>query len=127
MVERLLYINKEIQVLELSGNVPQDKKLDDQDWDFLEEIITLLKPLKRSQSLLEGQHFVTVSFVPSMVEQMRKNFENISQDNQQRATVRSLASKMLVDFNERWGGDDDPVFSGDVSRIKGKGKRGYIL
>ena len=58
----------------VNDEIPKEKVLDSTDWDNLCVIKEILYPLKIAQKLLEGQHYVTVSFIPAMVAMIREKW-----------------------------------------------------
>lgn len=71
MVERLLRLKIYFNVMVQQGNLPPGVNLNDDQWKILEDTVKVLKPFMVVQKLLEGQNYVTVSFVPVLIHCIR--------------------------------------------------------
>lgn len=69
MVQRMLVLQPYLNLMADAGHF--SKKLTCDEWERLEVIEKVLKPFMAFQKLLEGQKYVTCSFLPSVVKLMR--------------------------------------------------------
>lgn len=81
-----------------------------------------------AQKVLEGEKYVTLSFVPGIIYGIRCGMKVIEDRVDVPDSVKILSMKMSTDFVKRWGsGDEDIVFSeneteGSYRRLKGLSK-----
>lgn len=96
---------------------------------ILQELTEVLKPFMAAQLTLEGEKYVTISMVPYMISTIRAGLQNVVNGVRSSECVKTLATIMLNDFNQRWGsGEDGSVFTenqvrGDRQRQKGIPKK----
>jgi hypothetical protein len=77
-VDHILYLKPAFQSLMLDNLLDDEVALTEHDWAVLQEIHELLKPFKTAQELLEGDKYVSISWVPVMVGTIRKKAEGDS-------------------------------------------------
>jgi hypothetical protein len=125
MCNRLLHLKNALQALEHDGAIPPDKILLSDDWDVIKEVSDLLLPFKSAQKLLEGEKYVTISWIPTALKGILSKLEaiiNAPVDPQTETTsklaVRNLAKVLLKDFSARWltNGANTFHFDGSVHR-----------
>jgi hypothetical protein len=76
------------------------RQLTDEQWDTLQLLQDMLKPFHEAQTLLEGEKYVTTSWVPFHIKSIRQQLSaavECSDDD-----IKALAKLLLEDFNERW-------------------------
>ena len=105
--------------------IEEELNLTRDEWDMLSDIEELLRPFMTVQQILEGQEYVTLSFVPYLISVVRKELQNKA-ENARSALVRKLAQDMLTDpvkgFDVYWGrGLEDTLF--DENEVAGRGNR----
>ena len=116
MCERILYLKSALHVLEASDDIPLNKRLSDADWEQLEAVTKVLKPFRDAQLSLEGEQYVSSSYVVPHIYNCRQSLEAGKGVNNPEC-VRQLSVTMSEDFNLRWGGGDIPIFdTGTVVR-----------
>ena len=76
-------------------------QLQDNDWDTLQLLHDILKPFYDAQTLLEGELYVTSSWVPFHVKKIRQQLVEGASCGDQR--IEAVATLLLRDFNVRWG------------------------
>ena len=73
---------------------------------MMEDIAELLEPFMNIQRVLEGQNYVTISFVPYLIGVVRKILES-KMVSDRTDVVRELEKEMLTHeengFNKYWG------------------------
>ena len=109
MIKRLLEL-KDSVVLCFSGvgpcNINEDKKeaceweLTELQWKTLGHVVKVLEPFEIGMRLLEGEKYVTASWVPFIVEMIRKGI--LQGTESEDGTVERLSKILLKDFNNRW-------------------------
>lgn len=91
-------------------------QLSDDDFESLENVEYVLKPLQAAQKSLEGERYVNISLLPVMIHHLRLQLAlclgAVDQETQQ--DLYQLLSSMVADFNERWG--DSTTYSREVVR-----------
>jgi hypothetical protein len=107
------------------GVIEEELNLTREEWDMLADIEELLRPFMTVQQFLEGQEYVTLSFVPYLISVVRKELQEKA-ENARSYLVRKLAQDMLTDrvkgFNVYWGsGVEDTLF--DENEVAGRGNR----
>ena len=118
MIERLLKLKAAIDILGAAGDLGQCAIMTPADWDNLLNIMVVLQPFKEAQKLLEGEKYVTSSWVAMAVSLIRKQLGDMSADEQPDTASKHLAASLLTDFDERWGtgGDNGSFFNPTVQR-----------
>lgn len=76
-------------------------QLQDNDWDTLQLLHDILKPFYDAQTLLEGELYVTSSWVPFHVKKIRQQLVEGASCGDDR--IEAVATLLLRDFNVRWG------------------------
>ncbi|CAB9520830.1 zinc finger, BED-type containing 1 [Seminavis robusta] len=79
------------------------------------DITTVLKPFKDAQKMLEGDKYVTASWVVYSVKNICDTLTALSSSGPTTAS-KELARNLLEDFKKRWGSADEPVFNPEVQR-----------
>ena len=54
------------------------------------------------QRVLEGENYVTASLVPVAVYQIRKNYQEVIDDDNTLSVVKALTETLLADFDKRY-------------------------
>ena len=110
MIQRLQVLRHYFCIMVDDGALDPNMNLTADEWDLLAEIEEVLE----GQRLLEGQKYVTISFVPYLITVVRKKLNDLSVSARS-SEVRGLCNKMLVHpvngMNTYWGsGDNDTLF-----------------
>ena len=115
MCLRIQYLKQALGSMLVGGDLPNDLEMSNADWNDLSSVIQVLEPFRNAQLFLEGEKYVSSSYViPSVFlcrESLRKGQANIVPQS-----VRALSRTMNTDFETRWGKSTEPMFSGDVIR-----------
>ena len=126
MCDRLLVLKLYFDMMQAEGSL--NCNLTPSQWIIVGHVRDLLKPLMQAQKVLEGEKYVTLSFVLGIIFGIRKGLSEIASNEDTLESIRSLATKMLADFIKHWGsGDEDIVFAenettGLYNRLKGLSK-----
>lgn len=126
MCDRLLVLKLYFDMMQAEGSL--NSNLTPSQWITVGHVRDLLKPFMQAQKVLEGEKYVTLSFVSGIIFGIRKGLSEIASNEDTLESIRSLATKMLADFIKRWGsGDEDTVFAenettGLYNRLKGLSK-----
>jgi hypothetical protein len=99
MLAHLHYLQKAIQVLTVNGEILA-MDLNEEQKRVLDEVKILLKLTAKSQRLLEGNKYPMISLIPSFLHQIRQQYETMATDESLSFPVRSLAQKLLDDFEK---------------------------
>ncbi|CAM9275672.1 unnamed protein product, partial [Phaeothamnion confervicola] len=142
MCERLLRLKRVLQTMASAKEGPD--LLTEVHWRIIEMGERLLKPFMQVQKLLEGEKYVTASYIPMVIDGLRKSLDaaakhfateeagaGAAEDGEERAAiaaaetdacaaVRQSARIMLTDFCERFGN------GGNVCRYYVGPRRRYI-
>lgn len=113
-VQRLRELKLYFGLIVQENVIEDDLNLSGSEWDMLEDIEGLLEPFMMIQRILEGQKYVTISFVPYLITVLRRELESKSVNARSHA-VRGLAHNMLTHkvkgLNTYWGtGDENTLF-----------------
>lgn len=119
MIQRLLDVKAAIDSMAISKELGDKESLQPVDWENLSNIVLVLKPFKNAQEMLEGQKYVTASLVPVAINHIRRKLTQLSGSEQPETASKELAKNLLEDFEARWGGVNDHVFSSTVRRAAG--------
>jgi hAT family C-terminal dimerisation region len=76
------------------------RQLTDEQWDTLQLLQDMLKPFHEAQTLLEGEKYVTSSWVPFHIKSIRQQLSAAVECSDD--SIKALAKLLLEDFNERW-------------------------
>ena len=95
------------------------------EWDEIHELLVLLKPFKHAQKHLEGDKYCTAGTVCRAIHSCRSSL--LRSKDSQTDFVKQMASKMLKDFERRWGPKDSPYWKavGTHSMETAKGNRQF--
>jgi hypothetical protein len=109
MCNRLLHLKNALRALEHDGAIPPDKILLSDNWDVFKKVSDLLLPFKLAQKLLEGEKYVTISWIPTALKGILSKLEAIinapvdpQTETPSKLAVRNLAKVLLKDFSARW-------------------------
>ena len=117
MIHRMFYLRTALNVLVASDVLPKRLEISVAQWEALAGIRDVLKPISIVQKLLEGEKYVTASWLPILIHTCRKGLERGC--NHQSATVRTM-SKMLKDnYKVRWGKETDQWYNPNIERGAG--------
>lgn len=112
MCERLLKLKPYIQLLEVERHIDGRVNLTDEQWIILHQITILLEPFMIAQKFLEGERYVTLSFVPYIINSMRTSMAKLIDDENSSLHLKTISEKMLNAFNGHFGvGSDGTVFA----------------
>ena len=112
MLARLLRLKMYLQLLEEEGQLHVN--LNNNQWLIVRDLCALLKPFMAAQKLLEGQTYVTISFVPYILYRIRKGLVLANTDVTSSVNVVVTTTHMLRAFNAKFGTGDD----GSVARAQ---------
>jgi hypothetical protein len=125
MCSRLLHLKNALRALEHDGAIPPDKIQSSDDWDVVKKVSDLLLPFKLAQQLLEGEKYVTISWIPTALKGILSKLEAIinapvdpQTETPSKLAVRNLAKVLLKDFSAPWptNGANTFHFDGSVHR-----------
>jgi len=111
MVQRLLRLRAKFTLMQTDHNLRCN--LIDQEWVDVQLLHDLLEPFMHIQKVLEGEQYVTISILLSLVSMSRQNLIHAVNNGPQ--SFRALCQEMLFDFNLRWG-DGTQVYTGETTR-----------
>ena len=113
---RLVYLKPAINSLLADKELKNEQCLSDTEWKVVETVIDILKPFKSAQKHLEGEKYVTISYIPLMISAIEKKLKNYIESRDLNDNVKLLVQTMLNDFILRWGDSADPKFNKVVKR-----------
>jgi len=100
MIARLLLLRDCIKLVCDREKVPN---LNDDQWSLLVDIVKLLEPFMLAQKLLEGEKYVTISLVPSVIEGLRMGLKAAVNDPTNNDYVSSMLKVLMDSFTTEWG------------------------
>lgn len=104
MCQRLLRLKKYFEMMVLAGTLVATMNLTVAQWEIVTLIIKLLQPFMQAQKMLEGEKYVTISLVPTLIISLRNQLIAIIDDvANEGGHIQAVALRMLEDFNKRWG------------------------
>lgn len=119
MLDRLYSLKKHIGIMEAVGSI--DNNLSEAQWNVVAEIVKLLKPFMVVQEWFEGEHYVTVSSVCILIENIRKKLNDLKVSINNEAAA--IVVEVIKSFQEAWGKGLDPANEhktrGARQRVKG--------
>jgi len=74
-----------------------------QQWVIVKDLAALLRPFMVAQKLLEGESYVTISFIPFIIYKIRLGLQQAADDLNSSQHVANTATRMLAEFNIRFG------------------------
>ena len=116
MISRLLYLKPAMDCLKADNQIPNNLCLIDEEWSVIKDILSVLKPFKTAQKFLEGDKFVTISYIPLMIENIDNKLQEILTSNGTNENVKKLIQNLISDFYERWGYHHTSKFNPEVVR-----------
>ena len=116
MVECLLRLKNVIGQCYLSNNNrPNTQPLTEADWEILRFCAEIMKPVKESLKLLEGEYYITGPWVPFLIRRCRDAFvSGMAEDKPN--SVRAMSKVLKEDFDARWGSTNEDVFRPTIIR-----------
>ena len=122
MIERLIVIKPAIDAMKIDNQLGGHEPLEPEDWQNLEVIKKVLKPFMDAMKMLEGDSYVTASWVPQAIKKIRAKLQEFSVEEEETAS-KVLATSLLKDFEERWSVNgrtfNDTVQRGRKNRQEG--------
>jgi hypothetical protein len=103
MIDRLLWLQVPISILIARNHCPG---LSDHDWKYFKEIGDVLKPFMKAQKMLQGEKYVTSSWVLETIQMLWEFLESAKTalpSNKYEQVAQNLAKVLLKDLNCRWG------------------------
>jgi hypothetical protein len=123
MIERLLRVKNHINIIAQTSRVVAN--LNAAQWMLLEDIETILQPFMYAQKLLEGEQYVTVSFMPTIICRIRSGLDACQHRVDNSEYVATMLHKLRTSFDSEWGLGlpntmfDEHLTLGDRNRHKG--------
>lgn len=108
MCARLLQLRKAVTAMAaLNVTMPNSKvtNLTDFQWTVIELAERLLKPFMETQKMLEGESYVTVSYIPFMLSRLRKGLEAAATEQQQLLTLSSRGARLDISSEAKEAAD----------------------
>ena len=125
MLDRLVYLKQAITALIADNIISGENILSSSEWHTIVKIIDILKPFKSAQKYLEGETYVTVSWIPHMIKNIHKKLEEslhlATDPDDQDDNVKYFVERLINDFEKRWFHDGvlkfhDSVIQGNYNR-----------
>ena len=121
MLLRLLEL-KTYVVFVCSNNTTTLTNLNAAQWKLAEDIKIILHPFMLAQKLLEGEKYVTLSLVPTIIECVRRTLAEAIQVPTNTEYVNSMLQQLSSSFTDNWGTGLADTQYADHSTV-GPGKR----
>ncbi|KAL7558052.1 hypothetical protein ACA910_009240 [Epithemia clementina (nom. ined.)] len=111
MLERLFSLREAITTYLARKRVPgasaQERlppRFSDDEWEALEELHFMLRPLRFAQQILEGRKSISsASFVPLVIHLIYQELEAVSKEESNSVRVKNIAKTMLNKMDELFG------------------------
>jgi hypothetical protein len=104
-----MYLQPALAAMAVDNKLPDYILLNETDWKILRQVHQLLKPFKNAQKLLEGDKYVTLSFLPIAIKSIRTALIKIVGAEggcEAQSRVKHLGKRLLFYFCERWKPDE---------------------
>ena len=124
MCRRLLELKCHFNSLEKENEL--DCNLTEKQWKTIELVCKLLAPFGDMQQLLEGEKYISGSIVCLMISTGREHLVSTIANADLGSVLHDVASKLLDDFNYRWG-DGNNVFTENNTRVARNRQKGIPL
>ena len=79
-VRQTFYLKPAIEGLKADNQISEQLALEDIEWKIIQQIISVLKPFKMAQKHLEGEKYVTMSYIPMMINFIENKLQGILAD-----------------------------------------------
>ena len=109
MCLRIQYLKQALGSMLGGGDLPNDLEMSNADWNDLSSVIQVLEPFRNAQLFLEGEKYVSSSYVIPTVFLCRELLRK-GQANTIPQSVRALSQTMNTDFEAQWGKLTDLIF-----------------
>ena len=103
MIERLLHLRFHIGVVCNSDPDSVLVNLTEEQWALLKDIVKILEPFMLAQQLMEGEKYVTLSLVPTVIERVRNNLRVASLRTDHSEYVARMLKVLTDTFTAEWG------------------------
>lgn len=123
MLSRLVYLRFALDSMQAQRLADTLTLLPDE-WELVGAVAQVLEPFMKLQQFFEGDQYVTISFIPMMVDLMRGWIQDVSSGDCEahnelsdscREKILMLGQEMHISFENRWGtGREGTVWNGDV-------------
>ncbi len=100
-LRRARFLKKAIKGL-LATEEVSCENLSPLEWGILHHIEIALETMAHFQRVLEGKNYVTASLVPVAVYQIRKNYQEVIDDDNTLSVVKALTKTLLADFDKQY-------------------------
>jgi hypothetical protein len=123
MCERLIRLKPYLTMMVISGRLPAH--INDAQWALLADITKRLEPFMVAQRFLEGEKYVTISFVPTLISAIRTSLTAAIDAPDNSAYMTHVLTTLEASFCAEWGsGDlntmyDEHLTTGPRNRHKG--------
>ncbi len=127
MLERHLKLRNKIDAVMTMTDTAAAKRamLTPEDWKVAETVRRLLAPFKEFQVYMEGSKYVTLSFVPFAIAQIRESMLSLAANETTEPLAQDTIKSLYSSFCAEWGsGEEGSVFGerevrGARNRVKG--------
>jgi len=103
MIARLLHLRLHIGVVCNSDPDSVLVNLTEEQWALLKDIVKILEPFMLAQELMEGEKYVTLSLVPTVIERVRSNLREASLRTDHSEYVARMLKVLTDTFTAEWG------------------------
>jgi hypothetical protein len=91
--------------MEIEGSL--DCNLNDAQWRVIGDTCKVLEPFMSAQKLLEGENYITISFIPILICTIRNGLQAVLDDPNTSDQIRTLVTAMMTAFRKHWGSGED--------------------
>ena len=97
-------------------------------WVIVKDLDALLHPFMVAQKLLEGESYVTISFIPFIIYKIRLGLQQAADDLNNSQHVANTATRMLAEFNIHFGtGIDGTVATENLTLGQRRRRKGMHM
>jgi zinc finger BED domain-containing protein 1 (E3 SUMO-protein ligase ZBED1) len=100
--------------------------LTDLQWATVKDVVVILAPFMLAQKYLEGEKYVTISAVPTIINCIRVKLQRQQQSNSNSRYAVQILKVLLESFNAQWGsGVPNTMFDEHLRFGKGQRHKGF--
>jgi len=105
MCSRLLWLRHYFSIMEIEGSLTCN--LDEAQWRVIGDTCKVLEPFMSAQKLLEGENYVTISFIPVLICTIRNGLQAVLDDPSTSNQIKTLVKVMMTAFRKHWESGDN--------------------
>lgn len=124
MCDRALTLRLYLTAMQSSKLISNN--LSDDQWGLIGDICQILKPFMLAQELLEGERYVTISLVPTVITQIRRGINDLLGASDKSEYVNKMVTTLSEALTKDWGsGALNSLYSEHLTEGAGRRHKGF--